>query len=295
MLLLRLFYSRIPMKKVLTLLLLLSTLNYAKLDVLVSIAPQKYFIEKIAGEHVNVAVMVEYGSSPHEYQPKPSQMKEVSKATLYFAMGVEFENVWLPKFQNQNKELKIIDTAANVNKHTAHHNCSGKHDHDHKHLSIDPHVWVDPINVKVIATNIYKTLMLHDSKNGKEYTKNHKKFLEELDTLHAELQEILKETPKWSYFMVFHPSWGYFAKRYQLIQLPVEVDGKEPKMRDLIAVIDYAKKLNVQAIFTQPEFSEKASKTIAKDLNIEVIQASPLSEDWAENLKYLARSIANKK
>jgi len=283
------------MKKVLTLLLLLTTLNYAKTDVLVSIAPQKYFVEKIAGDKVNIAVMVEHGTSPHDYQPKPSQMKEVSKATLYFAIGVEFENIWLPKFQNQNQDLQIIDTSINVHKHTAHHNCSGKHDHNHDKLSIDPHIWVDPINAKTIATNIYKTLMLHDNQNADYYTKNYKAFLEELDTLHKELLEILKDTPKWSYFMVFHPSWGYFAKRYQLIQLPVEVEGKEPKMKDLIAVIEYAKKLNVQAIFTQPEFSEKATKTIAKHLDIKVIKASPLEENWAENLKYLANSIANDK
>jgi len=283
------------MKKLLTLLLLLTTLNHASTDVLVSIAPQKYFVQKIAGDKVNINVMVDHGTSPHDYQPKPSQMKEVSKAKLYFAMGVEFETVWLPKFQNQNENLKVIDTSLNVPKHTAHHKCSGKHDHNHDHLSIDPHIWVDPISVKIIATNIHKAMIEHDKENAEYYSKNYQAFLKELDTVDKEIQEILKDTPKWSSFMVFHPSWGYFAKRYQLVQLPVEVEGKEPKMRDLIAIIQYAKRLNVQAIFTQPEFSEKASKTIAKTLNIQVIEASPLEEDWAENLKKLAASIANKR
>lgn len=283
------------MKHIVLILLILTASTFAKTEVLVSIAPQKYFIEKIAGDKANVVVIVEEGASPHDYQPKASQMKALSKAKIYFTIGVEFENIWLPRFQNQNKDLKFVDTSLNVRKHTAHHNCSGKHDHNHNHLSIDPHIWVDPLSVKTIANNIYKTFVTHDPKNASYYTKNHESFLEELDTLHKELQEILKETPKWSYFMVFHPSWGYFAKRYQLIQLPVEIEGKEPKMRDLIAIIQYAKKHNVQAIFTQPEFSEKASKTIAKHLDIGVIQASPLAENWAENLKELAHSIANKK
>jgi zinc transport system substrate-binding protein len=220
---------------------MLTSLTYAITDVLVSIAPQKYFVEKIAGDKVNVSIMVEHGTSPHDYQPKPSQMKTLSKAQIYFAIGVEFETIWLPKFKNQNKSLEIIDTSLNVRKHTAHHNCSGKHDHSHEHVSIDPHIWVDPIHVKTIATNIYKTFMTQDANNADYYTKNYKTFLKELDSLHQEIQEILKETPKWSYFMVFHPSWGYFAKRYQLIQLPVEIEGKEPKMRDLIAIIQYAK------------------------------------------------------
>ncbi|HHD81762.1 MAG TPA: zinc ABC transporter substrate-binding protein [Campylobacterales bacterium] len=283
------------MKKFLTLLLLFSATIYAKTDVLVSIVPQKYFVEKIGGEKVDVAVMVEKGTSPHDYTPKPSQMKKVSKAQIYFSIGVEFEEVWLPKFQNQNKKMQIVDSSLNVRKHVAHHNCSGQHDHNHENLSIDPHIWVDPINVKTIANNIYKTLMEKDAQNAQYYTKNYNAFLKELDTLHNEIQKILKETPAWSYFMVFHPSWGYFAKRYQLIQLPVEIEGKEPKMKDLISIINKAKKLNVKAIFTQPEFSDKASKIIAKQLNIEVVKASPLAENWAENLKFLASSIAHKK
>ena len=281
------------MKKISLLFLFLSTLSFAQVNVVVSIVPQKIFVEKIGAEHVDVTVMVEQGASPHNYQPKPSQMKEVSKAHIYFSMGVEFENVWLPKFQNQNKKMLLINSSQGIEKYYAHHNCTHAH-HNHEQ-SIDPHVWVDPLNVKIIAKNIYKTLVKLDAKNAKVYKKNYEAYLLELDELHANIKKILKDTPKYSIFMVFHPSWGYFAQRYKLTQLPVEIDGKEPKMKALVGIIKKAKEAKVHAIFTQPEFSDKASQNIANNLDIEVIKASPLAKNWAENLQRLAKAIAKKK
>jgi len=282
--------------KKLLLILLLSTLTFASIDVVVSIVPQKIFVEKIGGDKVTVTVMVEAGSSPHTYTPKPSQMKKLSQAKLYLGIGVEFEEVWLSKFANQNKDLLIFNTSLNIQKQTLegeeHEQCKSLHHHDHDEL--DPHVWVDPQNVKVIAKNIFDALVIVDANNTEYYKQNYESYLKELDTLDEEIKEILKETPKNSTFMVFHPSWGYFAKRYKLTQLPVEVEGKAPKMKALVQIIKKAKKANVHAIFTQPEFSDKASQNIARNLKIPVVKASPLAENWAENLKRLAKAIAHK-
>jgi len=282
------------MKK-LSLLLFFTSIGFAKINIAVSLAPQKVFVEKIGAQHVDVTVIVRAGSSPHDYNPRPSQMKNISQATLYFAIGVEFENIWLDKFQNLNKALIVIDSTKEVKKKLVKEEDLCNHEHNHTYDKIDPHIWVDPINVKIIAKNIYDALVAVDKNNSAEYLKNYKAYLEELETLHKEIEEILKETPKGSSFMVFHPSWGYFAKRYNLTQLPVEIEGKEPKMKALVGIIQKAKKEKVHAIFTQPEFSDKASQNIANNLNIEVIKASPLAENWAENLKMLAKAIAKKK
>ena len=283
------------MKKI-SLILLLTTFMFASTDVIVSIVPQKIFVEKIGGDKVDVTVMVKTGASPHTYTPQPSQMKKLSKAKLYLSIGVEFEEVWLSKFANQNKDLLIFDTSLNIKKQTTegqeHTQCKSLHHHEHDEL--DPHVWVDPHNVKIIAKNILEALVKVDANNSDYYQKNYETYLTELDALDKEIKEILKETPKGSTFMVFHPSWGYFAKRYKLTQLPVEVEGKAPKMRALVEIIKKAKKAKVHAIFTQPEFSDKASQNIARNLKIPVVKASPLAENWAENLKRLARAIAHK-
>jgi len=281
--------------KKLLLIALFSGILFAKVNVIVSIVPQKVFVKKIGGDNVEVTVMVQSGSSPHNYTPKTSQMKKLSHADLYLGIGVEFEEVWLSKFANQNKNLKIFNVSLNLQKQTMegeeHHQCKSLH---HHHDELDPHVWVDPQNVKTIAKNIYEALASVDANNSTFYKKNYETYLKELDELDNEIKTILKETPKNTTFMVFHPAWGYFAKRYGLTQLAVEVEGKEPKMRALVEIIKEAKKANVQAIFTQPEFSDKASQNIARNLKVPVVKASTLAENWAENLKNLAKAIVHK-
>ena len=274
------------MKKLLFL-ILFTALGFGKTAIVVSVIPEKIFVEKIGGTEVDVSVMIPRGSSPHTYEPKTSQMIKVSKAQFYFSIGLEFEEIWLKKFSNQNKNLHIIDISKDINK-----SISIEH---HGEKELDPHIWVDPINVKQIANNIAKTLIATDPKKRTYYEKNLNLFLNELDELDKEIKALLRETPKETKFMVFHPAWGYFAKRYNLTQLAVQVAGKEPKMKALIQLIKKAKREKVQAIFTQPEFSDKSAQIIANTLNISVIKASPLSENWSKTLINLAQSIAHNK
>ena len=272
------------MKK-LFLILLFTAIGFAKVNIVVSIVPQKVFVNKIGGDKVDITVMVKNGASPHNYTPKPQQMKKLSKAKLYLSIGVEFEKVWLSKFINQNRDMLVVDSSMDINKTTLHH---------HNEEELDPHVWVDPINVKVIAQNIYEALVEIDKENKSYYKKNLKNFLKKIDKINQNIKNTLKNTPKGTTFMVFHPAWGYFAKRYNLKQLSVEVEGKSPKMKALVKIIEKAKKEKVQAIFTQPEFSDKASQIISKELHINVIKASPLAENWGENLQNLAKAIAHR-
>jgi len=268
-------------KTVLIIALIFVTPAFSKLNIVVSIQPEIEFVQKIGGNKINSSLMVEQGSSPHTYEPKPSQMRKLSSADLYLAIGVEFEKSWLDRFKNQNNNLKIVDISKDINK-----TVKGK--------ELDPHVWVAPENVKIIAKNIYKALSSIDSNNSEFYKKNLENYLKELNQVDNEIKNILKDTPKNSIFMVFHPAWGYFAKEYNLKELSVEIDGKSPKPRQLIEIIKIAKKENVKVIFTQPEFSDKSAKIIANTLHIKVIKTTPLSKNWAKNLINLANNIANR-
>jgi zinc transport system substrate-binding protein len=284
------------MKKSLFVLLsiFVTTQAFAKLCVVVSIQPQMEFVQKVGGEKIDTTLMVLPGKSPHTYEPKPSQMKVIGEADLYLAMDVEFEKVWLQKFHNQNSKMVIKNIAKDINKSAmqgVHHHDKSKR-HEPKQISLDPHIWVDPINVRTIAQNICDALVEVDATNSDYYQTNLKEYLKSLDTLDREIKKILSDTPKDGSFMVFHPAWGYFAKRYGLHQLAIEVEGKTPKMKSLIKIMEIAKKEHVQAIFTQPEFSDKSAQIIAKNLDIKVIKTSPLAENWRENLINLAKAIA---
>lgn len=163
---------------------------------------------------------------------------------------------------------------------------------DHDHSGLDPHVWLDPVLVKTQSKNILDALVKHDPKNAKFYKANYKEFVKELDALDHEIHEIL-EPYEHKEFMVFHPSWGYFAKRYHLEQLAIEVQGKEPKPNELIELIEDAKKHNIKIVFVAPQFSVKSAKTISKSINGTVTIINPLSVKWDEELLKTAREIAN--
>jgi len=281
------------MKKSLFILLsvIVFTPAFSKVNIIVSIQPQMEFVKKIGGKKIEVTLMVLPGKSPHTYEPKPKQMIEVSKADIYLSIGVEFENVWLPKFKSQNRNLRIIDISKDINR-TAMQPKDKKNRHAHSHEALDPHIWVDPLKVKQIAKNIFTILSSVDSNNSDYYKKNLNNYINEIDTLDKEIREILKETHKNTKFMVFHPSWGYFAKRYNLAQLTIEVEGKTPKPREIVQILKEAKREKIKVIFTQPEFSDKTAKTLANELKIEVVKTSPLAKNWANNLKNLAKNIA---
>ena len=268
------------MKKI-VFLIILTVQIFAKLNVIVSIQPEVEFVKKIGGDRVDIDLMVEAGNSPHTYEPKVYQMKKLSRADLYFAIGVEFEKSWLDRFKNQNRKLKIFDLSKDINR-------------TFNNRELDPHIWTTPLNVKIIAKNIYKALSTLDKNGTTYYKQNLDNYLKELDRLDSKIRDILKDIPKESSFMVFHPAWGYFARDYGLKELAVEINGKEPKPRELIRVINEAKRAKVKAIFTQPEFSDKSAKIIADTLKIRVIKASPLAKNLADNLLNLARAIANR-
>lgn len=420
-------------------LFLLLNIVYAQTNVVVSILPQQTFVEKIGGDKVNVSTMVKPGSDPHSYEPKPSQMKDISNAKIYFPIGLEFEQSWLDKFADQNKNMKFVEMTKGVEfiemkEHHHHHEHEHEHDEEDElpyewagvfdlkkgtytwsfskhegnyadesmkmfiikadkksddlietyeetaknsfkgnktfsvnkdasletqnsfytlnfdkneetstfkievkedgkyifftehmptefeadehyfkdsskndveamltfpkeddHHGKDPHTWVSPSNVKIMAKNIYDTLIEVDPSNKEYFEKNYTNFIEEINQTDKKIKDILSVLPENSKFMVFHPSWGYFAKEYNLTQLAIEVEGKEPKPKVLQKIIDEAKEQNVKAIFTQTEFSDKSAKAIASELKIKVLKETPLAKDWSENLIKMANAIANNK
>ncbi len=292
------------MRNIFLVLLVFSSIVMAK-EVTVSILPQKYFVEKIAKDKIKVNVMVKPGASPATYEPKTSQMKLLSKSDAYFAIDVPFEKVWLDKFKAANKNMIVVDTDEGIEKQEiqAHHHEETNHNEEkkadkeheeegHNHEGLDPHIWLDPVLVKIQAKNIYDTLVKIDSVNKEFYTKNYKDFLNELENLNQILNEILKNDQNKA-FMVFHPSWGYFAKRYDLKQIAIEIEGKEPKPAQLVELIDEAKENDIKIVFVAPQFSKKGANTISKSIDATVTAIDPLSEDWSNNLIKVAKEIAN--
>ena len=302
------------MKKILTFLCICALGAFAKPVVTASILPTKYFIEQIAGDTLEVNVMVGRGADPHSYEPKPKQMSELEHSALYFAVGIDFENAWLDRFSKTFKNLKIVKTQEGIEKiamsgehehhehhdHDAHdkgeagehkHHDHEEHGHHHEHGALDPHVWLDPQLVKIQARNIANALVENFPQNAEIYERNLAKFEARLDELDAFIADKLKGL-KSREFIVYHPSWGYFAKRYNLEQIAIEIEGKEPKPADLAELIEEAKEHEVKAIFVAPQFSKKSANLIAKQAGANVVEIDQLPLDWDAELRKTAEILA---
>ena len=156
--------------------------------------------------------------------------------------------------------------------------------------AVDPHIWLSPPLVKRQAEIIEKSLEQIDPDGRNIYRKNFKRFLSQIDELDQEIENILKDE-KGKAFLVFHPCWGYFAERYGLRQIPIEMQGREPSGMWLSRIVNYCKKMHVRVIFVQPQFSQKIPRLIAKEIGARLVVIDPLSENWMENLKYVAKKI----
>ena len=265
-------------------------------NVAVSIPPQKYFVKKIGGDRVNVSVMVLPGANPATYEPKPRQMVNLAQAAIYFAIGVPFENNWLPKFAKTNPDMTIVATQSGITKIPMKAGGHRHHKTEHGDETIsagakDPHIWLSPPLVMVQAKNILDGLIKADPEGRIVYEANYKTFLEELKGLNMEIGRVLQTTGQSTRFMVYHPSWGYFAQSYGLEQIPIELEGKKPSPRKLLQLIKEARKNSIKVIFVQPQFSEKSAETIADAIGGKVIFADPLAEDWANNLLQVAEKF----
>jgi zinc transport system substrate-binding protein len=269
-----------------------AALAFDPLKAVVSIEPQKYFVQKIGGDFIAVTVMVLPGASPHTYEPKPRQMVDLEKAVLYFAIGVPFEDVWLKRFQSANAKMTIVHTEEGVKKiEMKDDHCEADRHHEKdNHVVADPHIWLSPALVMIQAGNILDALVRADPEHKAVYEANHKAFVRELTDLDLKIRDIFSGKGG-GRFMVHHPSWGYFARSYGLEQIPVEIEGKEPRAKDLQHLIINARKMGVKAIFVQPQFSAKSARTIAEASGCKVVFADPLASAWSENLLRVAEEF----
>ena len=281
------------------LLLVLPLSTAAGSIVFVSVVPQKFFVEKISGDTVDVEVMVQPGASPATYEPKPSQMRKLAVSSAYFAVGVPFEAAWLNKIAGVNPKMLIVHTDDGIEKlaMAAHLHDGGREESEPEkgriadgHDGLDPHIWLAPRLVKKQLAVIRDTLSTLHPDQAAAYRRNYDSFIGEIDKLDADLRRILK-MKRGMQFMVFHPSWGYFAKEYGLQQVAIEIEGKAPKPGQLRNLIKHAKEQNITVIFAQLQFSSKSARLIAREIGGEVILVDPLAEDWLQNMITVAEKF----
>ena len=264
-----------------------------KLVVAVTIVPQAGLVEAIGGDKVKVLVMVPPGASPHTYEVTHEQMTTLSRAKMYVKVGsgVEFELAWMDKLIAVNVSMRVVDCSEGIRvleMDEDHHDHD--HEHDHGRTGLDPHIWLSVRNAMIMAQNICAGLVQVDPANRPYYEENRTDYLEQLAKLDSEITESLSEVEN-RRFIVFHPAWGYFARDYDLIQIAVEQDGKEPDIDYRIRLIEEAREHDIRVVFLSPQYPTKSADVIAREIGGRVVIIDPLAKDFIGNMRAVASAM----
>lgn len=262
--------------------------------VFVTILPQKYLLERITQNKIDIEVMVKKGFSPESYEPLPRQILAASLSDIYFAIGINFEEHILEKVRKINMQLNVVDTSKEIVKrqNDLFLISQESNDHSHNHKGLDPHVWLDPQNAKEFARLMYYNILRIDNQNKDLYTRNYRKLKEDLDAITLKIEAELADIENRE-IIVFHPAFGYFTDAFGLKQIPIEIEGKEPSPGHIAKIINYAKENNIKTIFAQDQFSLDSAEVIAKEIDAKVVLIDPLAENYLDNLLKIARAIKN--
>ena len=297
------------MKKIIILFIMISTIaagcsgsetenleeSNNKLNVIVSIEPQRTFVKKVTGELADINVVIPEGYSPANYQPSPKEIQNISSGEVYFSIGVESEKSFiLPKLEDLNKEIEFIDLQKKVmEKYEALHidEDDNDHDHDHEEGEIDPHIWLSPKRVVTIVEVVRDYMIENDEVNKEEYNENAKKYIQELNKLNEDLVDTFKELETKA-FIIYHPAFSYFASDYGLQMVTIEEDGKEATAKRIQKVVDFAIENDIKVVFYQNEFDNSQANIIANEIDGEVVEVAPLSGNYIENMYQIRDKFA---
>ncbi|GAB6179854.1 metal ABC transporter substrate-binding protein [Desulfotomaculum defluvii] len=261
------------------------------LKVYTSIYPLYDFAKRVGGDKVTVENIVPPGSEPHDWEPSPQDLAKLTKADIIILSGTGVEH-WGDKIINtlDSKKLTVIHAGKSIKliEGSTSHTDSQKH-----HQAGDPHVWLDPLNAKIMVEEIFTGLAKIDTENKSYYQTNAIQFQQELDKLHLEYQDNLGKA-KTKEFITSHAAFGYLAQRYGLIEIPARglSAETEPSPADMAAIIELARKKNIDTIFFETLVNPKVSETLASELKADTLVLNPLEglseEELAAGENYLS-------
>ncbi|MBP1155054.1 MULTISPECIES: zinc ABC transporter substrate-binding protein [unclassified Paenibacillus] len=271
-------------------------LEDGKINVVASFYPLYDFTSKIGGEHVNVINLVPTGVEPHDWSPKGQDMSNLSKADLFIYLGAGFEG-WVDQTLSsldKNSQMTAVEASHRIKLipgtddghdhgheedkgHEAAAHDEHKDEHQDEQSGMDPHVWLSPVNAKLIAQNVKDALVKADAANQADYEANFKKLSDQLDELHNQYNEKLAGTSK-KEIVVSHQSFGYLAHEYGLTQksiMGLSADA-EPTSKDMQGILKFIKDNQLKYIFFEELVSDKLARTLANDAGVETLVLNPI-------------------
>ena len=248
-----------------------------KIKVAASIFPLYDITKEIAGDKIDVNLILPPGASPHTFEVSSSQIKKLQGVKLFFVIGQNLdawvENISSSVSESQTVDLSLVVELQQLDENSANH----KPDEDEEDATgYDPHYWLSPQNVYLMAEEILNQLVLLSPENENYFLGNYNNFVNKLQSKDVEWKEKIGDL-KQKNIVVFHDAWGYFADHFGLTVVGTfePFPGQEPTPQYLkelqVAVKDY----NIKALFAEPQLSQDSIKTLAKDLGVDIKVLDP--------------------
>ena len=261
----------------------------SKLSVFVSIPPQAYLARRVGGDRVEVHALLEPADNPHTFDPTPRQVSRLGGADLYFTAGIGLEKRLVERISRADGP-RLVDATRGIERRSMAEPLGQRGEGPENHGMKDPHTWLDPMLAARQAENMCGAMKEADPQGAEVYEQNLAALRRQLEELDAELREILKPV-RGREMYVFHPAFGYFADRYELLQVPIQVGGTSPGARHLSRLIRAARKQNVEAIFVQPQYSAEDAHAVARGVGAPVVPLDPLAAEYVSNLREMGRRV----
>ncbi len=259
----------------------------------VSVAPQAWLVERLGEDRVEILTMVPPAASPATYQPSDAQVSRLLAADAYLRIGVPCEKRrWFSALEDSG-QVEIIDQAAGIHLLPIdQRGDSPAHPPELPRDLIDgdPHIWLSPPLLAIQAHTVATLLARLDPAHAAQFRTNLAQLERELDSLDRSLHETLAPLAG-SRFFVFHPSWGYFADRYGLQQVAIELDGKEPTDHQLTVLQQQAHDSAASAIFVQPQIAGRSAEAVAEAIGARLVVLDPMAPDVLANLSRTAEEL----
>lgn len=255
----------------------------------VSIPPQLFFVDAIAGNRVETMCLMESGADPETFDPSMSQLLDIERATVYMPIGtLPFEAVMLNRLKANGNKVNTQSASEGV------HFLRGTHvDHDHSHAGhnhahdIDPHVWSSPANARIMALNTLNALVKADPTNEDAYRANYARLEARIDSIDVLFKRVFSAPEAPAAFMVWHPSLSYFANDYGLTQIVLSGKNDDTSVKKMVSQLEAAARQKAAVCFYQKEFDPRRASTLSNELGIKAVEINPMNGEWEDEMQKL--------
>ncbi|HPE85639.1 MAG: zinc ABC transporter substrate-binding protein [Chlamydiia bacterium] len=242
--------------------------------VVTSLPPYVSIVQAIAGDYVDVISFLEEDDNPHTFEPTPKEMQTVERAMLWIGVGEPFENRVTRVMNTANPHSKILDLTTTT-----------------PTVQGDRHIWMSLRLMKSQAIAISEAIAQITPDQALKIKANTTALIKQLDKLDQQIFRQLLPLHGQA-LLVAHPSFTYFCNDYNLVQVPVESEGKDPLPTQLQVIFEMAKTTKFRCAITVPQGNNKGTGIIAEKMRLPIYSFNPLAENYLENMDHLAHLIA---